>query len=930
MNKFLKFILPSFINYNLIFSRCCKNKTEKENEIEITGERKKGGCVKSCKGKDNDDTSEKEISNDGNDNGNDNGNSNDNNKKINDFSNIRETLLTDLQNIIEINKYLKNGSKDENLLKNEINGIDSPDKANILSTKLNKLKTESLNNLKKQYQETLLNINNNLSLLKNSGNFDIDKIDINVKNDDIENLKFENINGINGKIINISNAYKEFIIKIINSLNDKYNELKPKDTNNILDVNDEEFNNLENNENKIEKIISINNRLKTAEQVIKGDVEGMKKDIRELFSELEPIKEKINKIVKDANSIFNLSINIEDKLNDNINDLKNIKTNLDNLKTEFYSILNERKIELDNRCNIINDVIKNIKGEFKDEFESVKVDEYTKDNFENIDEIVEDTEKNIRHFIDNKVKELNEKEENLKNEFKKRKLTYKDINITKNTNPINEYWNYLKEYNKELDYRNCKIEFYVNIDEPKKNNYNFSVIINKFKKLIYSYPEKCYNRPNISFTIDKENYFQKFIEEFKTYENGFTYYLDKRGKISNYFTSICKNVSLKDYDICFIYNDSIKNPKGTNIPEDAGGLRKTIFKNIKDDILNNNSLFKIKTELAPLNTVPKQKEHGPRENCTSTYYEFNNESNESNEYTELCYKILGYICAASLRSNKNPCSVNLKLNPLIYKIILKYKDINKDTKETLDEKKEKLKDILTYEDFKYFDSTYSIYFYKLQTDTLGEYKILFEKDCIDQIRNRYNEMIDNFANQIDNIKVFVKNLLKYLDCTIFEKCGQDYIKLKLLIEGEDEITSEDLCSKILEFKYIPEKNLCLSAYSKYNLELIYKLIIEVLKNFTKDDLKKFVIFVTGSDSLPINKSSIEFSFSTSPTSYGFKSHTCFNRLEINPQKLVEGIFKGYLRKDKIGNNLEEDLKEQIEKYLKESIYSVNHTVLDNW
>ena len=52
MNKILKFILPSFINYNLIFSRCCKNKKEKENEIEITGERKKGGCVKSCKGKD--------------------------------------------------------------------------------------------------------------------------------------------------------------------------------------------------------------------------------------------------------------------------------------------------------------------------------------------------------------------------------------------------------------------------------------------------------------------------------------------------------------------------------------------------------------------------------------------------------------------------------------------------------------------------------------------------------------------------------------------------------------------------------------------------------------------------------------------------------------------------------------------------------------
>ena len=909
MNKILKFTLTSFINYNLIFSGCCK-KSKNKNE------KKSSCCQKEDKNNEN-------FENNSNDE--DSNNKNKDNKEIHDFSSIKETHLKDLNNIIYINQYLNNGLNiDKNLLENEIEEINSKDKANILNTKLNKFKIELLNKIKKQYQETLINIINNLNLLKNSGNFNIDKIVIDVKNEDIDNLKFENINdieSINNKILSISKKYEDFITEIINNLKSKYNNLKPNDTDNNLDVKNEEFDNLENDENKIEKIISINNKLRTAEQVINNDVEGMKNDIIKLFSELKPKEEKIKQIVKDADSIFDLSVNIKDKLNDNIKDLKNIKTNLENLKTEFYSILNKKKIEIDKRCKIINNVKNNINTEFNENFEDLKIDKYDENNFEVIDKKVKAIEEEITAFIDNKVKELNEKEKNLKLKFKKLKLTYKDIKIAKKSNTINDYYDYLIEYNNELDYRNCKIEFYININEPKKNEYDFKKIIKKFKKLKYSYSEKCDKYPYISFTIGKENYFQNFIDEFKTCENGVQFYIKDNGKISKYGTDNLKKISLKDYDIYFIYNDKFK--KGTskkNIAEDAGGLRKTIFKNMKDDIFKNESLFKIKSKLANLNTVPKN-----NINCTATYYEFNNDSNENNE---IYYKILGYICAASLRSHKGACGINLKLNPLIYKIILNYKDIDKDINEKLDEKKEKIKKILTYDDFKYFDPTYFIYFYKLQTDTLEEYKMLFEKDYIDTIRGKYNEMIENFANQIDNIKVFVKNLLKYLNYDIFNKCGTDYIKLKLLIEGEDKITYEDLISKIIKFEEINEEDLCLNTYSNENLKLIYELIIEVLNNFSEDDLKLFVIFVTGNDSLPIKDSSIKFAFTTNNTPYGFNSHTCFNRLDINPQKLVEGIFKGSLKDDKICDNLKKDLKKRIEEYLKASIHSVDTKALD--
>ena len=62
--------------------------------------------------------------------------------------------------------------------------------------------------------------------------------------------------------------------------------------------------------------------------------------------------------------------------------------------------------------------------------------------------------------------------------------------------------------------------------------------------------------------------------------------------------------------------------------------------------------------------------------------------------------------------------------------------------------------------------------------------------------------------------------------------------------------------------------------------------------------------------------------------YGFKAHTCFNRLEINPQKLVEGIFEGNLQDNQINDDLKERIKEKIEKCLKDSIKNMDTKSLD--
>jgi len=492
----------------------------------------------------------------------------------------------------------------------------------------------------------LQNINNNLNLLKKTGNIDIDKIVIDVKNDDIENLKSENINNIkaiDNKILNISKKYEEFITGIIKSLKSEYNNLKNNYTNNNLDIKDEEFDNLENNEKKIGNIIYINNKLKTAEQVLKGDVDGLKNDIKKLFSELTPIKEKINKIVENANSIFDLSINIEDKLNDNINDLKNIKTDLDKLKTEFYSSLNNKKRELDKRCkklNEINEYIVTVLYGNMENYKNINFTNYDND-FLKIDEEIKKNESLLSGYLDEDLNTINE----LQSKFKENNKNYQEVEFEKKSDSIEDYYDHYINYKYEVYVKMFNLKY--KVEETKPINYDFEKSLENIQEIISPKDEDEIGDFTLKLSISKD--INKQIKEFVKF------FKDANDKHKN-----CPDKNddtLYNSVIVFTYKDEENNDDKTI---DLGGLQKVVFYNMKEYLQNEkNELFVKSKASAQLNTVPTDDKE-----CTY-YYNFNNEINnpESNIY----YEILGYIYAVSLRMKHNKMCLNL--NPLIYKII---------------------------------------------------------------------------------------------------------------------------------------------------------------------------------------------------------------------------------------------------------------------
>ena len=119
--------------------------------------------------------------------------------------------------------------------------------------------------------------------------------------------------------------------------------------------------------------------------------------------------------------------------------------------------------------------------------------------------------------------------------------------------------------------------------------------------------------------------------------------------------------------------------------------------------------------------------------------------------------------------------------------------------------------------------------------------------CLQALAHQPNKRNQEMLN---HIKSYLKSMPSFMNIISKEKNTNI---------GENLI---EQISVHLRHEYIPKNNLCSDTYSKENLELIYELIIEVLKNFSEDDLKLFVIFVTGSDSLLIKDSSIFFAFIT--------------------------------------------------------------------
>ena len=106
----------------------------------------------------------------------------------------------------------------------------------------------------------------------------------------------------------------------------------------------------------------------------------------------------------------------------------------------------------------------------------------------------------------------------------------------------------------------------------------------------------------------------------------------------------------------------------------------------------------------------------------------------------------------------------------------------------------------------------------------------------------------------------------------------------LLLSGEDDLTAEAVMS-VLKFQ----------GYS--STSRIPKWLPSLVQQFSPDNLRRFLIFCTGSPSLPpAVASSVEILVQRQPTSEALPvAHTCFFKLDL-PDYSDQGIFQAKLMK----------------------------------
>ena len=233
-------------------------------------------------------------------------------------------------------------------------------------------------------------------------------------------------------------------------------------------------------------------------------------------------------------------------------------------------------------------------------------------------------------------------------------------------------------------------------------------------------------------------------------------------------------------------------------------------------------------------------------------------------------------------------------------IILNCEDLlNKENND--DNKKTKLEEILTINDLKYFDITSFLAVGNFKGINENEYGKKNKIDDLflyyDGINDAYNEMINYYVKQIDKIKVFYNSFKSFINYDVIKnECVDDYIKLKLTIEGDEKISYDKLISIIVP-RY-KEKDENKNAHiSEKNFNLIYGFILEEIKKFNEQDekdngnrLKNFVTYCTGYDTFPI-RINIYFEYNT-----GLEFHTCFNGIYFGFDLISNNFLKDYLDK----------------------------------
>ena len=830
----IKIILASSFNNNIIL--CNSNKEKKSEKIN-----NKKQC---CSEKNNKIEENAQESNNTQDNNNDNNNNGNNNNEIKknseDFIKKKiDSLLKKLEDIKKDNEYLNNKIKKQ-VIDNLKNKIENSNKDNIsnIEIELNDLR-KSLNlhleTIIKNYIDTVTNINNSIGMLINYNKEEnkLNKYTLNI--DEISKTEFKKIDDLNKNLENIKENYKNLINNIVSNLKNKYDSLKNKKLdnnikNNELDIKDEDFYNL----TEVTKIIEIDKKLFIFETVLNPSKNEFINKINELYKKLEKNKDLIKYLlnIKDFDKENNLN-------NKNIDDLVDIYNNLNNLNNKLIFEFNNYKTKQQNKYNELINIYNEFKDIFNFNYNNLKINfnSYEFNNYKDLEYKIKNFENFLNNNIENIINNFKNKISDLKKKYNSEKINI-NININEQDN-VKEKFNKLKIIKEEIEKKE-KMQKYI-VTETLSDD-KMVEILNNVKEI----------RKNVNFK-NYENIYNGDIRNNIYHDKNDNYYGN------NIITTESENTkndlsTLLDIIDYINLNYNIKFILKNNGVSDYGGVRRKKFEEIINYILNNEKIESTvydftynKCKSGNYNIFKKIKGYSFK-NEILDYNNFELILKSNNDIHKLYYQVLAYICANTICSGY---TININLNPLIYKIMLNF-DFNIDYNE--DAIKNQLRQILTYDDIKYYS-----------TDA---YDYLCEEQFLDEVDGVYQEMIDSFFYQYEAIKIFKEKLKFYSKKPekddLFKYLGKDkYWELKIFIEGRNKITVDDIINIIDKNQIIDSRRNHSEApemITLENAEFMYNCFIDFIKGLSDENIKYFLKWIYGSVTLP---KEIHFTFKKS-------------------------------------------------------------------
>ena len=285
------------------------------------------------------------------------------------------------------------------------------------TNRFNKINTEIVN---------LINHKNNKFEIKKEKNLTVTLEEINA-------LKFEEIENFKKKIKKFEDNFNKLITDLVNKLKTKFDNLKGKEIDTTkLDIEENIFLNLK----ESSKIIEIDNKLTNFEKAITDGKDGILKDLIPIYNNLLPKEKKINILVTEEKYKFDFKTNTLDLIKTKeIAELLEIKTKLDNLKSIYDGIINKKSNDSKIKYSNLNTIITNYNKFFTDS--NFVISEINEEAFkvENYEEKYEDIDKNITNIETSLNNEFNEKFEALNKERSEKNKKLEGLGQSK----INEF-----------------------------------------------------------------------------------------------------------------------------------------------------------------------------------------------------------------------------------------------------------------------------------------------------------------------------------------------------------------------------------------------------------------------------------------------------------------------------------------------------------